>query len=111
MKRMSGPLVLSLLLAGPALACEYPQDSIGSDIPRGATASAAEMESAQGRVASFVRKLEAFAACVDGETGARRQSMLRDRDRAVAEAEDVAEKINREIRQFNRSLQLRQAAN
>jgi hypothetical protein len=111
MRRMSCTLILSLLLAGPALACEYPEESIGNDIPRGATASAAEMESAQSRVASFVKKLEAFAACVDGESAARRQSMARDRDRAVAEAEEVADRINREIRQFNRSLQLRQASN
>lgn len=111
MKHLSAPLILALLLTGPALACEYPQDTIGTDIPRGATASAAEMEAAQSRAASFVRKLEAFAACVDSGSGAQRQSLLRERDRAVAEAENVAERINREIRQFNRSLQLRQASN
>jgi hypothetical protein len=111
MKRVSGTLALSLLLSGPVLACDYPQDSIGDNIPRGATASAQEMETAQRRVASYVKALEAYAACVDGEPAARRQAMLRERNRAVEEAEAVADRINKEIRQYNRSLQLRQASN
>lgn len=110
MKRVSGILALTLLAAGPALACDYPQDTVGDEIPRGATASADEMKTAQRRVANYVKALEDYAACVDAEPSARRQAMLRDRDRAVQEAENIADRINKEIRQYNRSLQLRQAS-
>lgn len=110
MKRAPGILALSLLLSGPALACDYPEGSIGSEIPRGATASAEEMKRAQQRVAQHVKALEDYAACVDNEPSARRQTMLRDRDRAVDEAEAIADRINKEIRQYNRSIQLRQAS-
>lgn len=110
MKRSIGILALTLLAGGPALACDYPQDTVGEEIPRGATASAEEMATAQRRVASYVKALEDYAACVDAEPSARRQSMLRDRDRAIEEAETVADRINKEIRQYNRSLQLRQAS-
>ena len=110
MKNLSHAIALCLLISGSALACDYPENTVADDLPRGATASPEEMEAAQQRVKNYVRKLEAYAACVDGEPLSRRQIMSRDRDRAISEAQDIADKMNREIRQFNRSLQLRQAS-
>lgn len=111
MRRLTGTLAMALLLCGPALACDYPAETVGDELPRGATATAQEMESAQKRVTNYVKALEDFATCVDNESGARRQSMLRERNQAIDEAEDVADRFNREIRAYNRSLQLRQASN
>ncbi|HEY8519025.1 MAG TPA: hypothetical protein VIN61_03005 [Gammaproteobacteria bacterium] len=110
MKRTSCTLILCALLGGPALACEYPENTVGDDLPRGATATQAEMEAAQRRVASYVRQLEAFAACVDNEPAGRRQALAVQRDKAVAEAQELADRFNRELRAFNRSMQLRQAS-
>lgn len=103
-KRVSCLAAVSALLAGPTLACEYPEGSI-DDIPRGATATQQEMDEARARVAALVKALEEYAVCVDARPGG-----FRERDKAINEAERVAERMNREIRQYNRSAQLRQAS-
>jgi len=104
LKRVSCLVAVSAALSGPAFACDYPDSSVG-EIPRGATATQQEMDAARKRVAAYVKALEDYAACMEGRPGG-----SRDRDRAIEEAQRVAERMNREIRQFNRSLQLRQAS-
>jgi len=104
LKRVSCLVAVSALLGGPALACDYPEGNI-DDIPRGSTATQQEMDAARKRVAAYVKALEEYAACVDARPGG-----ARDRDRAIEEAQRVADRMNREIRQFNRSMQLRQAS-
>lgn len=104
LKRVSCFVAVSALLSGPAFACDWPTESV-DDIPRGATATQQEMDAARKRVAAYVKALEDYAACMDGRPGG-----SRDRDRAIEEAQRVAERMNREIRQFNRSMQLRQAS-
>jgi len=104
LKRVSCIVAVSAALCAPAFACDYPENDIG-EIPRGATATQQEIDAARKRVAAYVKALEEYAACMDGRPGG-----TRDRDRAIEEAQRVAERMNREIRQFNRSLQLRQAS-
>ncbi|HEX6993053.1 MAG TPA: hypothetical protein VF339_02800 [Gammaproteobacteria bacterium] len=104
LKRLSCLVAVSAVLGGPAFACDYPAGDIG-ELPRGATATQQEIDAARQRVAAYVRQLEEYAACMDGRPGG-----SRDRDRAIEEAQRVAERMNREIRQFNRSMQLRQAS-
>lgn len=104
LKRVSCLAALSALLAGPALACDYPEGSI-DDIPRGSTATQQEMDNARRVVAAYVSALEQYASCMNSRPGS-----TRDQERAIQEAERVAERMNREIRQFNRSMQLRQAS-
>ncbi len=105
MQRYLTALAAATLLTGQALACEAPD--IGSiDIPSGASASEAEMVAAQQAVADMVEAIEAYAACVDGLSRTDQRDHIRDRDEAVDAAHRLATRMNREIRNFNRAVQL-----
>ncbi|MCC5869370.1 MAG: hypothetical protein JJU27_12755 [Gammaproteobacteria bacterium] len=105
MQRYLTALAATLLISGHALACEAP-DISSIEIPSGAAASEAEMMQAQQEVASLVTAIEAYAACVDGLSRADQRDHIRDRDEAVDAAHRLATRMNREIRNFNRAVQL-----
>ncbi len=105
MQRYLTALAAAMLMSGQALACEVP-DIASLDIPSGASATEAEMIQAQQAVADLVSAIEAYAACVDGLARADQRDHIRDRDDAVDAAHRLATRMNREIRNFNRAVQL-----
>ncbi|MCC5862605.1 MAG: hypothetical protein JJU27_15415 [Gammaproteobacteria bacterium] len=105
MQRYLTALAAALLISGPALACEAP-DIASIDIPSGAAATEAEMVQAQQAVADMVTAIEAYAVCVDGLSRIDQRDHIRDRDEAVDAAHRLATRMNREIRNFNRAVQL-----
>ena len=104
----------TVLLAAPAVACEYPTRP---DIPDGATATKDEMLAASASVKDYLAKVDEFLNCIedvektaiesmaddpDDEELRRRNDMLNKRfDAANEEKALVGEMFNQQVRTFN----------
>ena len=105
-----------LLLAAPALACEYPNETV-SNMPNGTSATMDEMLEAQQEVRTYVEAMEGFIECVDEEfvriaqdeeaaaeldetEQERFRVMVQRRDAAVEQVQEVAEEFNQQVRLF-----------
>lgn len=100
-------VVLATLGASAALACDYPGEA-GFVVPNGATASKDEMIATQGKVKSYVKKVEDYLACLDAkqESGGdqiteEQQAIYSLRYNAAVEAmEDVADQFNAALGEY-----------
>lgn len=104
----------TVLLAQPALACDYPARP---DIPDGATATKDEMLAASASVKDYLAKVDEYLTCIEDEEKAavdsmaerpddselqRRNDMLNKRfDAANEEKALVGEMFNQQVRAFN----------
>jgi hypothetical protein len=89
MMRIVSVVVMYLLIATPALACERP--TAPSSIPDGATASKEEMLAAKKAVDAFKSSMEEYLACE--KSGAKK-------DGATAELLKVADRFNAQVKAF-----------
>lgn len=81
-------LVAGMAFSSASFACEKPE---APAIPSGEAASGSEMLEAKKAVEAFLEAAEAYLECARG--GAQK-------DRMVADMEDVADKFNRELRVY-----------
>ena len=106
--RIPVAVVLGLLLAAPAMACDFPQQT-RVIVPNGNTATMDEMLEAQQEVRTYVEAMEAFIALTQDEDTLEELSdterenfrvMVERRDAAVQQVQEVAEEFNTQVRVF-----------
>ncbi len=98
--------MLLAMLAGNAVACDYPS-SDGIVIPDGATATAAQMSEARQAVTAYIAAMEGFLDCLGREIDAMEEPTVEARqmrnlrhNAAVGAMEDVAERFNVQVRKY-----------
>lgn len=81
-------LLVGMAFSSATFACDKPE---APAIPNGEGASGAEMLDAKKAVEAYLDAAEAYVECARGSTL---------KDRMVADMEDVADKFNRELREY-----------
>ena len=81
-------LLMGMVFSSAALACEKPAEPV---IPNGGDATGSDMLEAKKAVEAYLEAAEVYLECARGGN---------QKDRMVADMEDVADKFNRELREY-----------